>query len=425
MGLSRPHMPTVLDDHVTDMILGIMIPGTFLTLLLLSGYAYAAWRPVSRSSLNRVSFRLLVYALIANIIYSVAFIKGVVFSGPDTRCGHVIFLVNFGQIFSAGMFFCIALNLQLVLVHHVHGQRMEKYYVFVALLLGGTLSTTGWAAGQFGWNAQSHTCWFRNPDPRALTRWVVGLQTCWVLFMALGEVAAFTAIFGCIYSYELKARRCREEFEQRSTFQDCQIWPKSPFTKHRNMILRVGLYPLMSCLMNFTTCILDLYQIKSAEGSGYLTEIAWRLNILGPPRLSLSSLYMLTGDRLDLLMYSVRPLFYGMLAATDPAFMRAVRLLRRPGQTESTTPCTGPAVSLEFAPQYASEGTDHDFGVQTAERKTSQPDVEAGGSGAGAGDVDSHVHLPTHTAKRTPPTPGGLELHRRRGSETFDVASHI
>jgi hypothetical protein len=80
MGLSSPHTVGVFDDHVkcaffrvnptfaylpSALILGLGIPGTCLAFLVLCAYAYAAWHPVSKDHLNRVSFRLLVYALLA------------------------------------------------------------------------------------------------------------------------------------------------------------------------------------------------------------------------------------------------------------------------------------------------------------------------------------------------------------------------
>jgi hypothetical protein len=49
-------------------ILGVIIPGLGLTTALLALYGYAAWKVVSRRYLDRVSFRLLTYALIAQCV---------------------------------------------------------------------------------------------------------------------------------------------------------------------------------------------------------------------------------------------------------------------------------------------------------------------------------------------------------------------
>ncbi|KAJ7138183.1 hypothetical protein C8R44DRAFT_868507 [Mycena epipterygia] len=45
--------------------LTLAIAGVSLSAFILSAFAYLAWNRVSRPHLNRVSFRLLVYALIA------------------------------------------------------------------------------------------------------------------------------------------------------------------------------------------------------------------------------------------------------------------------------------------------------------------------------------------------------------------------
>jgi hypothetical protein len=49
----------------SDATLGVCIPGVALSGLLLVAVAYLQRNPASRPHLNRVSFRLLVYALIA------------------------------------------------------------------------------------------------------------------------------------------------------------------------------------------------------------------------------------------------------------------------------------------------------------------------------------------------------------------------
>jgi hypothetical protein len=52
----------------TRVVLGLIIPGLVLTTALLALYAYTAWKVVSRRYLDRVSFRLLTYALVAKYV---------------------------------------------------------------------------------------------------------------------------------------------------------------------------------------------------------------------------------------------------------------------------------------------------------------------------------------------------------------------
>ncbi|KAJ7042336.1 hypothetical protein C8F04DRAFT_1295406, partial [Mycena alexandri] len=64
-------MTSKLHALMTDVRLGLLIPAVALSVLLLAGFAYLRWRPVSAPHLNRVSFRLLVYAMIANVIVGI------------------------------------------------------------------------------------------------------------------------------------------------------------------------------------------------------------------------------------------------------------------------------------------------------------------------------------------------------------------
>ncbi|KAJ7784214.1 hypothetical protein B0H16DRAFT_1446469 [Mycena metata] len=124
-----------------------------------SGPAPAAWNPVSRRYLNRASFRLLIYALIAYTLptdvssvligYSGCMICAVKL-GPSPACGGTAWFANVCILFAAIMFFSIALNLQLVLVHGVNGQGMEKYYLSATAIMVLVCTIPPYAAGAFG-----------------------------------------------------------------------------------------------------------------------------------------------------------------------------------------------------------------------------------------------------------------------------------
>ncbi|KAJ7465966.1 hypothetical protein FB451DRAFT_1178798 [Mycena latifolia] len=412
--LSSPHTPVSFDKHLGDLIEGLVIPGVGLTFLVLCAYAYAAWHPVSKDHLNRVSFRLLTYALLANLVFGVTFLSGTMFSAPSPRCNFVAFLVNFSLMFSAGMFCCMAINLELVLVHEVNGQKMEKYYILGTLIMCAACNITPYAAGQFGqvntkcprelsWNTLNETCWFSTPDQQAMVRWLIGTQSFWVLFMASVEVFAFLVIVVYVVSYELTTRSILSR--STNTFDDCHQddWvPKSPVALYRNIILRIGLYPLVSCLMNFSTAILDLYQVQYQVKNPILTELNWRLNIA------------------DLAIYSIRPFIYSILAATDPGFIRAILALRRPVETHSIQQ----GVAFQFAIPTTSTGNLH-IGLQPIETTT---DV----GGAKWNTTDQHSAMPAQTvtweSKHRPSVDaskvqtrsvGGL--HSRRGSAGIDV----
>jgi hypothetical protein len=114
-------------------------------------YAVAAFFPKAREHLNRVSFRLLVYTLIFNVLYGIAFSVTAAQTGPGPLCNFGAFAVNFTLSFAVFFTTCIALNLQLVLVHRINGKKMERYYVFGTILLVLAITVPTYALDQFGY----------------------------------------------------------------------------------------------------------------------------------------------------------------------------------------------------------------------------------------------------------------------------------
>jgi uncharacterized membrane protein len=93
------------------LILGLLIPGLVLTAALLALFGYAAWNVVSRRYLDRVSFRLLTYALVvqcvnlphrdqlytthhASLIFGVSFAMNTLGGYSDWRCSFLAFTTN-------------------------------------------------------------------------------------------------------------------------------------------------------------------------------------------------------------------------------------------------------------------------------------------------------------------------------------------
>ncbi|KAJ7088075.1 hypothetical protein B0H15DRAFT_296796 [Mycena belliarum] len=322
--LSEPHVPGDFDNHIGTMFQTLTITGLCLTFLILCGFAYTALHSASKHHLNRVSFRLLTYALLANLVYGCAFVSTGDSIGPSTSCSLTVFLINLTVLFSGGICFCIAINLELVLVHGCNGKRLEKYYILGTIALCTICTTPPYAAGQFGWNEQSQGCWFSNPDQRALVRWIIGTHSFWVLFMAVGEAIAFFLIVRYFVSFESNQRRVHSgstssgngtfmsEHQPRSPM----VQYRNPMGQYRNIILRVGLYPLVSCILSMGT-VIDLFLVVDEISHPIVSELNFRLSIA------------------SLCIYSLRPVIYAVLAASDPSFIRAVQELRRP--TEQLT----------------------------------------------------------------------------------------
>ncbi|KAJ7445101.1 hypothetical protein FB451DRAFT_1433663 [Mycena latifolia] len=298
-----------------QIILGLIIPGFLLTIVVLILYAYTAWHPVSRRHLDRVSFRLLVYALFAHVVFGIVFPIITLMGYPGWKCNFLAFLYNLSLMFSAGMFFCMALNLPLVLAHRVNGQRMEKYYVGGTAVVCGACSVTPYAAGRLGWDSFNQMCWYRTAPPDEMVRWLVGTQTLWILLVSVGEVVAFFTIAGYLIIYELDTRRFRDKSAHVSSAADAHTLG-STIAMFRGIVLRIGLYPLVACLLNISTAGLDVFIVNNPVW----TDLTCILTLL------------------DLAIYSARPLIYGILAATDPSFIRALHALRHPeSQSHSQT----------------------------------------------------------------------------------------
>ncbi|KAJ7359338.1 hypothetical protein DFH08DRAFT_845836 [Mycena albidolilacea] len=296
----RMHVPTSFDAHISDLIMGLAVPSIIFIVLILGAYAWAAWNPVSRPHLNRVSFRLLVYALIANLAYAVGMISGTKLKA-GAACNGSTFFYNSCLMFAGVMFFSMALNLQLVLVHGVNGQKMEKYYILGAILLTLACNVPPYAAGALGFWELNATCWFNSPDPAVQLRWFVGTQGFWMFLMSTCEVIVFLTI---VLSARVRAVISGSDMP---AFPQPSI-TTPPLALNRKMILRIGLYPLFSCFLNITGAILDLHTVLDPS----FTEVNWRLGIV------------------DLLIYDLRPLMYATLAVADPSFLRALRALRHP-----------------------------------------------------------------------------------------------
>ncbi|KAF7360867.1 hypothetical protein MSAN_01116300 [Mycena sanguinolenta] len=302
---------------VNQLILGLMIPGVGLTTVLLGLYGYAAWKPVSRRYLDRVSFRLLTYALVAHLCFGILFVIDALTASPGRQCALQSFLSNSSLVFSAGMFFSIAVNLPLVLAFNINGQKMEKYYVIGITLIAIISNLAPYASGNLGWDDVDKICWFRSAiGPSAMLRWLIGAQTVWILLASLGEVTAFIIIIGYLVVFRLVPGDTPS-----SSASTVSRRPGSTILRFRNIILRIGLYPIVSCIFNISITVIEFYLLQTRQKdvpASTLRAQYRRLNLAAPA------------------FHAVRLLIYALLAATDPSFIRALRALRHP-ENESET----------------------------------------------------------------------------------------
>ncbi|KAJ7707004.1 hypothetical protein B0H14DRAFT_3903208 [Mycena olivaceomarginata] len=137
--------------------------------------------------------------------------------------------------------------------------------------------------------------------------------------MSTGEVVSFLVILG--YMYRMHSPMIQNL--------------RPLIVAHRSIILRIGLYPLLSCCLNFTGSILDIWLSKNPVP----TELQWRLSFV------------------DLCVFGLRPILYTCLAAADPGFLCGLRALRNHSKS---THSTGPISTITFtnsSPQEKSSTT--------------------------------------------------------------------
>ncbi|KAJ7138184.1 hypothetical protein C8R44DRAFT_868508 [Mycena epipterygia] len=239
---------------------------------------------------------------------------------------------------STCMFCCTALNLMLVLVHGVNGNKMEKFYVMGSLLLCGVCNGIPWAAGELGWFAASNNCWFRAPT----LPWIVATQYFWTLLMSMVDVVSFFAVLIFMVQHHLRIQRLRTSTICDISAPESGLPPiptlalKPPIVRYRGMILRIALYPLLSSFISITSCIFDLYVVQHTV---VLTNSDLDLRIL------------------DTSIHSLRPILYAVLAATDPSFLCALRALRPKAPTSNSIVTSADWKGTALARATESDGT--------------------------------------------------------------------
>ncbi|KAF8905793.1 hypothetical protein CPB84DRAFT_1844789 [Gymnopilus junonius] len=397
------------------------IPGTCVCFLVLVAYGIVAYFPHARKYLDRVSFRLLVYALVSNVGFGIAYAATPAAPGPG--CNFGAFCVNLFLTFSTFFTTSIAINLQLVLVHHKNGQHLEKYYLIGTFILTIVLNVPTFALHQFGWDEESETCWYKNGDPDLKLRWIIGTQSFWIALAATIETVCSVIILAWMYLYQRTTRALGEAVLQagplgregtKSITGVTAIKTKGTATKaigtkgsspkisstrvddaarvedfirkrptditrdprYRNAILRIALYPIVSLLCNYPTVALDLN-----------TTIRAGLNTQGDYRLLV----------LDLLFYAIRPLAYGLIAVTDPSFIIAIReMMGKTYNTRNRSNSDKMSANMEFASVRAGARSGRGTATQTRTgQEASQAQSEAPNMTVNGGfqeKADEHEH---------------------------------
>lgn len=322
---------TDADNRVSNLLWAITSSlGAGLCFLVLLVIAVVMIHPASRHQLDRVSFRIMIYALIANMVFGIASTVSGLQTYDSETCNVAMWLLMLTLELSTFLLFCIALNLQLVLVHGVRGQMMEKYYIIGSIAAAVAITVPPFATKQYGWDPINDACWYSSDDTAIRLRWQVGTQIFWSLASVVGEFVTFFVVLGYMIRHQVlhgNAVRSRSySTGTRSRAQSINTStvrvPANHVKTYQTVIMRISLYPLASLIINTVTVACDLYASTSA----------------GTPKSQTAYNVLLLND----FCYGGRAVVYAVLAATDPSLVRAVKSLWRHtrGKTDNTSGST-------------------------------------------------------------------------------------
>ncbi|THU82641.1 hypothetical protein K435DRAFT_808119 [Dendrothele bispora CBS 962.96] len=188
--------------------------------------------PKSRPCLDRVSWRIVVWALAANFLL-----------------------------------FSISLNLQFVIIHNFRGQSLEKFYIAASAAMAIILAVPPYAAGVYGWDPLEGDCWYSSNNPNTRIIWQISTQMLWTALTAFGEIITSGAVMIQMLRHN---SRMQQTFAITSTSSGINSSiahnrmddAKSHIIRsidYRHIVLRIALYPLASCFVNLLSVFTALH----------------------------------------------------------------------------------------------------------------------------------------------------------------------
>ncbi|KAJ3812841.1 hypothetical protein EV368DRAFT_82866 [Lentinula lateritia] len=279
--------------------------GASFCLIVLLVVAAVWWNPKSRPHLDRVSFRIVTVALFVNMLFGISSTVGGILTEDSFLCGFSIFVLQLTLQFSSFLLFCIVLNLQLVVLYGLDGQKLERYYFIGSFLMSIILVIPPYAAGQYGWDPLEQVCWYTNDDPRQRIAWQIGTQMAWTAMLAFGEIAASVSVTIFMLKHRIRTRQIFVSTSGTGT-----VSSSPPQVVHANnykrIIIRIALYPLASCFVNVLSIFTALH---STLTDGIHDQEDYNILLLSD------------------FLYGGRAIVYALLAASDPALVRGVQTL--------------------------------------------------------------------------------------------------
>ncbi|KAG7093461.1 hypothetical protein E1B28_007137 [Marasmius oreades] len=288
-----------------------------LTAILLSLH------PLSKQKTDRVSFRLMLYALAGSVVYSTATVIAIRVHG-QTACRVSGSFSVFALQISSFFFFCIGLNLQLVMIYGIDGTRAEKYYFWGSLCLAIVLGVLTFESKQLVYSTTQSVCYYHDSNPVRGLWWRIWTQNLWNFATMAGEFVTFTSVV--VYMIRVKVfnsgphRGSNTTTSTQSQRISASRYYRKPFgpKQYRNVVLRIALYPLSSLATSGIMAIGTVYRPTKGIASSSDLKVMSALRIV----------------------YQARGAVYALVAAADPAITQGLKVLYGHyvrGQTSSSS----------------------------------------------------------------------------------------
>ncbi|KAK6333800.1 hypothetical protein TWF730_003983 [Orbilia blumenaviensis] len=302
---------------------------SLLLCLLLLGFILVLYlNPESKKCLDRVSFRLICYSLISNCFYCIGYIICVEVK-PGFFCVAGVWMIQFWLGITNWLITCVALNLELVLVHLCNGIFMEKYYIIGTIIINLGTTLPPLIKGKFGWDEVIGVCWLTSYNNEDRLIWQISTQLLWILLAVLITCTCCCTTVFHLYRHKFTALNVLTQNKpspnanittstNRSSSPDNRDSTNLSATRNaqksllsnqefRSIILRISLYPAVMIILNLVITIADI-----------------RISIL-------SGIYS-RGDyalyAVYYALYGARGIFYALIAVMDPSLQRAYHVWR-------------------------------------------------------------------------------------------------
>ncbi|KAF9263929.1 hypothetical protein L218DRAFT_297426 [Marasmius fiardii PR-910] len=283
-------------------IISILTTSLCLPVVLLVFAAYIDRS--SRKHLDRVSFRLVVLALLCNLVSSITLMSFYVRHDADCL-GFMWSLQFFGQLCS-NLSLCVGLNLLLVMVWRQDGRKLERWYFIGSILQALIVSLPAVGAKAWGPDPTTGSCGYVFLDPGERRRWRIATVLAWPLIDIIGELVTFTWVL--IYMMRSKAfnrtlinsSRNRKSWISNNSSQ-CTSGARRA-RKHQMVVLRILLYPLSAALSVILLVCGEIYTNRANPS----IKVAKTLIPIG---------------------FLVRTVLYSLITILDPSLLRALQTL--------------------------------------------------------------------------------------------------